>query len=234
MREFFKIQLFKNLSFAYIAVVLFLAIVVLVNQSVFYEIILRTLSLPLLLILYYLVSPQRSLWYIIALIFASISNVLFVFNDSLLLNYGLFAFLLFRGITIYLVLKATKKKSVFAIFVGSIFFLFPLLYFIALTQDSLGQSFYISLVNVILISFLGGISLSNYLLEEGFKHTWLLLSTLLFAFLVFLFVIQKYYLYIPVFQPIRVLVLMAAHYFFMIYRVIHEREVQHLFLAKSQ
>lgn len=83
----------------------------------------------------------------------------------------------------------------------------------------------VAIVNVVLVSILGGLSLSNYLMEEGFKHTWLLVSTLLYTIIVFLFVIQKYYLFIPIFQPIRVLVLMSAHYFFYLYILMTEKQI---------
>ena len=62
---------------------------------------------------------------------------------------------------------------------GAVLFMTPLLYFIILNQDSFGQSLVPAVINVFLISTIGGLSVSNYLMEEGEKNTWLLISTIL-------------------------------------------------------
>ena len=190
------------------------------------EYVLRSISIPILMLLYFRTSKVKNKLYLIALFFTAVSNILFISTDTVLLKYGLIAFLIFRVITIILVKKASPKISIFIVAIGSVFFLFPLLYFIVLTQDSLGQSFFVAIVNIILVSILGGLALSNYLMEEGFKHTWLLISTFLYTIIVFLFVIQKYYVFIPIFQPIRVLVLMSAHYFFHLYILMSEKQIK--------
>lgn len=227
MKEYLLNNYFKTLSSVYILIVLLLIVVVFFDYKTG-EYFLKSVSIPVLMLLYYTTSHKKNKFYLTALFCAAVSNILFVSTDAVLLNYGLFAFLLYRIITIILVVKASNKLSFFTVSIGSIFFLFPLLYFIVLTQDSLGQSFFVAVVNVILISVLGGLSLSNYLMEEGFKHTWLLISTFLYTIIVFLFVIQKYYIFIPIFQPIRVLLLMSAHYFFYLYILMSEKQVDKL------
>lgn len=224
MREYLLNRYFKVLSSVYILIVLLLIVVVFFEYKTI-EYILKSISIPVLMVLYVATSKRKSKSYLVALLCAALSNVLFISTNSDLLNYGLIAFLFFRIITIFLVVKASPKLSLFTVGIGSVFFLFPLLYFIVLTQDSLGQSFLVAIINVFLVSILGGLSLSNYLMEEGFKHTWLLISTFLYTIIVFLFVIQKYYLFIPIFQPIRVLVLMAAHYFFYLYILMTEKQI---------
>lgn len=224
MKEYLLNRHFKVLSSVFVLIV-FLLIVVSFFDYKLIEYILKSISIPVLMLLYVLTSKQISKFYLVALFCAAISNILFISTEATLLNYGLIAFLIYRIITIILVVKASPKLSFFTVGIGSVFFLFPLLYFIVLTQDSLGQSFMVAIVNVVLVSILGGLSLSNYLMEEGFKHTWLLVSTLLYTIIVFLFVIQKYYLFIPIFQPIRVLVLMSAHYFFYLYLLMSEKQI---------
>jgi hypothetical protein len=88
----------------------------------------------------------------------------------------------------------------------------------------MGESFFVGLINIILVSILGGMSLTNYLLESNLKHIYLLTSTLLYTILVLLFVIQKYFLFILIFDPLRVIVLMIAHYIFCIYVLLVENE----------
>lgn len=224
MREHLLNKNFKVFSTLFIAIVLLLIIVVFFEFKTI-EYVLKSISIPVLMMLYILTSKRKNILYLFALLCAAVSNILFISTDADLLNYGLIAFLIYRIITIILVIKASPKLSFFTVAVGSVFFLFPLLYFIVLTDSSLGQSFLVAVINVILISILGGLSLSNYLMEEGFKHTWLLISTFLYTIIVFLFVIQKYYLFIPIFQPIRVLVLMSAHYFFYLYLLMTEKQI---------
>lgn len=223
MKEYLQIKYFKVVSSVFILIVFLLLVVVFLEYRRV-EYILKSISIPVLMLLYAVTSEQKNKLYLFALLCAAMSNVLFITNDAVLLNYGLIAFLLYRFITIFLVVKASSSLSFFTVGIGSIFFLFPLMYFIVLTQDSLGQSFWVAVVNVVLVSLLGGLSLSNYLMDEGFKHTWLLISTFLYTIIVFLFVIQKYYLFIPIFQPIRVLVLMSAHYFFYLYLLMSEKQ----------
>lgn len=224
MKEYLLNRYFKVLSVVFI-VMIFLLIFVTFFENKTIEYILKSISIPVLMLLYITTSKRKNKSYLVALLCAAVSNVLFISTDVELLNYGLIAFLIYRIITIVLVIKASPKLSFFTVAVGSVFFLFPLLYFIVLTYSSLGQSFFVAVINVILISILGGLSLSNYLMEEGFKHTWLLISTFLYTIIVFLFVIQKYYLFIPIFQPIRVLVLMSAHYFFYLYLLMSEEQI---------
>jgi len=224
MKEYLLNRYFKIGSSIFILLV-FLLIPVVFFEFKTFEYILKSISIPILMILYIATSKRKDKFYLIALLCAAISNILFISTNADLLNYGLIAFLIYRIITIFLVVKASPKLSFFTVGIGSVFFLFPLLYFIVLTQTSLGQSFFVAIVNVILVSILGGLSLSNYLMEEGFKHTWLLISTFLYTIIVFLFVIQKYYIFIPIFQPIRVLVLMSAHYFFYLYILMSEKQI---------
>ncbi len=224
MKEYLQIKYFKVVSSVFILIV-FLLLVVVFFEYRKVEYILKSVSIPVLMLLYTVTSEQKSKLYLFALLCAAMSNVLFITTDAVLLNYGLIAFLLYRLITIFLVIKASPSLSFFTVGIGSIFFLFPLMYFIVLTQDSLGESFWVAVVNVVLVSLLGGLSLSNYLMDEGFKHTWLLISTFLYTIIVFLFVIQKYYLFIPIFQPIRVVVLMSAHYFFYLYLLMSEKQL---------
>lgn len=224
MKEYLLNRYFKIGSSIFILIV-FLLVIVAFFEFKTIEYILKSISIPVLMVLYVATSKKRNKSYLVALLCASISNILFISTEADLLNYGLIAFLVYRIITIILVIKASAKLSFFTVGIGSVFFLFPLLYFIVLTQNSLGQSFFAAVINVILISILGGLSLLNYLMEEGFKHTWLLISTFLYTIIVFLFVIQKYYIFIPIFQPIRVLVLMSAHYFFYLYILMAEKQI---------
>ena len=160
--------------------------------------------------------------YLATLLFATLSNLFFISDDIDTLTLGMLAYLIYRILTIIIVYKSTNKFYLVSMLLGAVLFMTPLLYFIILNQDSFGQSLVPAVINVFLISIIGGLSVSNYLMEEGVKNTWLLISTILFAFLAVIFVIQKYYMYIQILDSLRVIVFMGAHYIFYRYLLLSE------------
>lgn len=221
MVEIIHNKKFKTISLLFSLIVLVLIVVTFFKMTTL-EYIIRLFCIPIIMILYYVNSLKKSKLYLFSLAIATGSNILFISENILFLKYGLIAFLIYRIITLYIVMKHSPKLSFFSVIIGSVFFLFPLLYFIVLIEESMGESFFAGLVNIVLVSILGGMTLANYLIESNFKHISLLTSTLLYTLVVLLFVIQKYFIYILIFDPLRVIVLMAAHYFFCLYVMIAE------------
>jgi hypothetical protein len=151
-------------------------------------------------------------------------SILFLFlkSDVGLLLATLF-FLIFEVLMIRIVILNTKKINLIPIALGFLPFLSILFYLIFLTYSSLGINYLPSIVNAFIISFLGGIAVSNYMLEEdNMKNIWLLISTILFTLLVFVFMIEKYYLSVQVFKPIRTICFFGGHYLFMRYLLLSE------------
>jgi hypothetical protein len=221
MVEIIHNKKFKTISLLFSLIVLVLMVVTFFKMTTL-EYIIRLFCIPIIMILYYVNSLKKSKLYLFSLVIATGSNILFISENILFLKYGLIAFLIYRIITLYIVIKYSPKLSFFSVIIGSVFFLFPLLYFIVLIEESMGESFFAGLVNILLVSILGGMTLANYLMESNFKHISLLTSTLLYTLVVLLFVIQKYFIFILIFDPLRVIVLMAAHYFFCLYVMIAE------------
>ena len=91
-----------------------------------------------------------------------------------------------------------------------------------LTLSTEAPEFYPACINGLLISALSGLSLSNYVMNDNKMNSWLAISSLLFVVLVFLFMIQKYYISNVVFQPISALIFGFGHYTF--YRFMLEAE----------
>lgn len=173
-------------------------------------------------VLYFFNSSVKNKWYFAALFFATISNLFFISNELVSLTIGMIAYMLYRFITICIVINATKKIYLVAVTLGTILFLTPLSFFILLNLDSFEQSLLPAILNVVMISILGGLSVSNYFMEESIKNTLLLISTTLFAFLAVIFLIQKYYLFVPILESVRVIVLVGAHYIFYRYILLIE------------
>lgn len=207
---------------AFFANGILLAILVLLDYFIV-EYFFKILSLLFLGILYNFNSSIKNKWYFWALFFATISNILFVSSELVSLTIGMIAYLLYRFLIIRIVINATQKIYLVAVSLGGILFLTPLSYFILLNHGSFEYSLLPAILNIVMISILGGLSVSNYFMEASIKNTLLLISTTLFAFLAVIFLIQKYYLFIPVLESIRVIVLMGAHYIFYRYILLTEK-----------
>lgn len=161
--------------------------------------------------------------YFTALFFAMCSNVFFLSIEPKYLLYGMIAFMFYRILTIVIVLDLINKLPLLPFFIACVPFAFIFSCLLNLTMNALGTSFYPAIVNAILISILSGISLSNYVLDDSRNNSWLAISTLLAIVLVYLFMIQKYYLPNDIFQPISALIFACAHYAYYKFVVISEK-----------
>lgn len=185
----------------------------------------RLIGLFLIFLIYYLSSFKKNKLYLVSLLF-SLLSILFLFlkSDVGILFATLF-FLIFEILTIIIVLKNSRKISFIPVTLGFLPFLSICLYLIYLTYASLGINYLPSILNAFIISFLGGLAVSNFVLEEdNMKNSWLLLSTLLFTLLIFIFMIETYYLYVQVFKPIRTFCFFGGHYLFMRYILLSEHQ----------
>lgn len=212
-----------------LTVVFFLAVIVLAFV-VYFEIEsviqpVRFLGLTLVMLIYFFASAKRNKRYLFSLLFSLLSILfLFIKSDVGVLCATLF-FLFFVVLTTSIVLKNTKKISFIPVTLGFLPFLSILFYLICLTYPSLGINYVPSVINAFIISFLGGLAVSNYVLEEdNIKNIWLLISTLLFTLLIFVFMIERYYLTVPVFKPIRTISFFGGQYLFMRYLLLSEHQ----------
>src|SRR5690606_20061617 len=114
----------------------------------------------------------------------------------------------------YIVIKHIRLPGVFPIVVGCVPFLFIYMYLINLTYEDIGEGLVIFITQCILISFLGGLSVGNYILRSNKASTMLLLSTLFFAVTQFIFVIRLYYVDVNIFQPIAMTLFVVGQYMF--------------------
>lgn len=164
----------------------------------------RILLPILLLTLYYLKSQIKNrIFYIIISLFL-ITTILFITENSQLFLYGIFAFIIHRVFVIYLILKLTSKNNYLLILLATFPFLLIFFYLIYEINEGSMLNYNILIIQSILISIIGGISLSNYIKEDNRQNSWLLISTLLFIGLRFIIFIEKYYLsneVLNVFRP---------------------------------
>lgn len=185
----------------------------------------RIAGVSLIFLIYFFSSFRKNKLYLSSLLFSLLSILfLFIKSDSGVISATLF-FLIFIVLTTRIVIKNSKKVSFIPVALGFLPFLSTLFYLIFLTYSSLGINYVPSILNALIISFLGGLAVSNFILEEdNMKNIWLLISSLLFTFLIFVFMIERYYLSVQVFKPIRTICFFGGHYLFMRYLLLSEHQ----------
>ncbi len=215
MTQNFKIMVFTSL-FIVITLLLIIAEYFNIKDFVF---ILKPLLIPSLCLIYITTSIKKSTWYLVALFFAFLSNVFLLYSDSQLLLYGILAFLIYRLVSIYVIIRNGDSIYIVPLVLATIPFLFIFSYLIHIMISPDNPSFYATIINDFIISIFCGIGLSNYVMNDNKQNSWLLISTLLFTFLVILFMFDKFYLSFQIFKPISALVFSLAHYAFLMFMV---------------
>lgn len=217
----------ENKLVYFIGYIYFLTMVVLLFSTLFQIEVIRSfvahLNIPILMILYFFTSPRKDILYFITLLFATLSTILFAKQPEIFLFYAILVFVLYRILTIIIVLRKTNKIRFFPILIGTIPFLITLLYIIFLTYISLEENLYSAIASAVLVSLLAGISISNYIIEENIKNTWLLISSFLFVALVFIYLIEKYFIFDSVFPLLRIICFTVGHFLFYKYVILDEK-----------
>lgn len=187
-------------------------------------VIFKPLLIPSLIILYLTTAKGRCYWYVFALVFAFISNVFFLSTQPTFMLFGILSFLVYRIATIITVVQIGDKVALLPLVLATIPFLFVFSYLIYMMISPMSANFYPTVINDIIISLFSGLGLANYVMNDNKQNSWLIISTLLFTFLVILFMVENFYLSNPVFKPLSALVFSLAHYAF--YLFVYEAEHQ--------
>lgn len=148
----------------------------------------------LLMILYWLGSEKRKVFFLITLFFSLATNILFIPEDEQMLFFGLLTFLIHRILVIYFIISLLRIKDFIPVVIATVPFLLVFFYLFASTTGIPENSFFILIVQNILISVLGGIAFAHYIMNDNKNNSWLLICGLLFIALQFVVFIEKYYL----------------------------------------
>lgn len=185
--------------------------------------LLKPLLCPILITIYWKSSIKKNNYFVLALIFALVANIFFIAKDFSSILLGSLFFMFYRIIIIYLVVKIVKIKNYLPVFLGSIPFAIVLLYVTCLTIDELGKGLYIYMMQIIFMSFLGGFSLANYIIDNNKMNFWLLLSSILFTLIQFIIILKIYYINVFIFQPIAMLFYAIAQYSLYKFMILSEK-----------
>ncbi len=182
----------------------------------------KPLLLVILAFLYWKTSQKVNPIYIAALLFSWLANLFFISHDFRDIFIGALLFFIYRIMSIYIVMKHIRLPGIFPIVIGCVPFLFIYMYLVNLTYKDIGEGLAIFITQCVLVSFLGGLSVGNYILRSNKASTMLLMSTLFFAITQFIFVIRIYYINVNIFQPAAMALFVIGQYMFYKFLILAE------------
>ncbi|HEX8563470.1 MAG TPA: hypothetical protein VF676_10870 [Flavobacterium sp.] len=180
-------------------------------------IILKPLIPLMLICFYWIASPKRNILFFLAMIFSMLTNLLFIFTSDRMLLGAVVAFMIHRIIVIWFILRLLRITDYIPAVIASIPLLLIFCYLLSITNEIPETTFWLLIIQNILIAMLGGIAFSTYMVSDTKRNSWLLICGLLFTVLQFVVFIEKYYLsgMSPViFRPIAMVLNAFAFYTF--------------------
>ena len=181
-------------------------------------ILIKPLLIPLLISIYCLESNKKSFIYITALVLNWLANVLFISTKVDYINLAALFFILQRIFMVYKIHLILKPLKWSLVLLGTIPFIFLFLCSINFIFIQLeGTPFYISLIQSIIMSFFGGLALSNYTMKNNTTSKLLLLSSIFFALNILIVGIRLYFLDFQILKPISMLFFILGHYIFYLF-----------------
>ena len=147
-----------------------------------------------LMTLYWYSSPIKDFLFFLTIATSLITNVLFIPNDLNLIFIGLIVFGFHRLINIFYIIKVMKTKDFIPVILASVPFLIIFFYIFFDTDLLTKEVYYIMIIHNSLISLLGGIALSHYIMNDSSRSSWLLICVLSFVTLHFIIFIEKFYI----------------------------------------
>jgi hypothetical protein len=147
-----------------------------------------------LIVIYCLKSKKVNKLFITVLGLSLLTNILFIPNTPQFLFYALIVFSIHRILAIYLIFSLQKIKDFVPLVIATAPFLLIFFYLFMETPDIPNESYYLLVIQNILISLFAGVSLSSYVMNDNKQNSILLISALLFVMLQFAVFIEKYFL----------------------------------------
>lgn len=185
--------------------------------------IFKPLISVVLMTLYWYSSPIKDILFFLTIVTSLITNVLFIPNDFKFIFIGLIVFVFHRLINIFYIIKVMKTKDFIPVILVSVPFLFIFFYIFFDTDLLSNEVYYIMIIHNSLISLLGGIALSHYIMNDSSRSSWLLICVLSFVTLHFIIFIEKFYFQLQIFRPIAMSLNAFAYFAFYKFILIIEK-----------
>jgi hypothetical protein len=171
----------------------------------------------LLMILYWNTSVQKNQLFFIAILFSLITNAFFIPNTEKMLFIGLLFFFVHRILMIYYIVKLTKLRNYIPLCIAVVPFIFLFFYLLSISTGITSKSYVILIIQNVLISIIGGIAVSDYVMNDVKKSPLLLIFGLVSVTQYFIVFIEKYYLSSlapSIFRPLAMTLNIAVYYIF--------------------
>jgi len=121
------------------------------------------------------------------------TNVLFFYKDSPYFFIGVMVSVMQRLVMLLIIFQSNPKRKYVSVILSTLPFLIIFYYLNSITGEFALIEFNTLFFQSILVSLLGGISLSGYLQNDNRQNSWLLISALLFTGLQFVVFIERYF-----------------------------------------
>jgi hypothetical protein len=150
------------------------------------------------------------------------TNILFIPKGADYIFYALVVFTVHRIFLIYYFFKIIKIKDYYPLIIATIPFLFLFFYIFIGIEVFTERVYYLMILHNTGISVLGGLALSNYVMNDNNRSSWLLICVILFVSIHFIVFVEKFYFEIKILRPIAMILNALGYYSF--YRFILETE----------
>jgi hypothetical protein len=183
--------------------------------------------IPILIVLYLFTSKKVSTLYIIALFFNWIANLFFISSELNIMLIASLSFLLYRVFIIIKIFKDDNTLGIMPITLGSIPFMFMFLILINIVYENIncGQ-FFLMLLQVILMTLVGGFSLAKFIIKNDLSSKLLLISSLFFGINLIILGV-KFYVFNYVFlKPMSMVFFILGQFIFFQYIILNEKKSQ--------
>ena len=170
----------------------FLDIIGVVLQDSWLQLIFKPLIMPCLILLYFVSTKSVNKWYVAAMFFSFLGDVLLLDKNNMFL-YGIAAFLITQLLYVFIIARnlpssdwKTKSKALLP-------FLIFLISLISVLKEGLGYFLIPVVVYGVAISIFGFVSLLNYLLKKDQASLTLLSGAILFILSDSMIALNKFY-----------------------------------------
>jgi len=168
----------KGLTLLFFVVSILDIIGVALNNS-----LLQTIFKPMIMLslfaLYYFTVDKKNNWYLFALVFSLVGDILLMDKNNLFI-FGIGAFLITQILYIIIIVRQMQRPSNFHKYLYAFLFVNYVVYLLTLLKPNLGDLFYPVLVYGITISVFGLVATLNYVSKRTRLALYLMLGAMLF------------------------------------------------------
>ncbi len=147
-----------------------------------------------LMSLYWVASNKKNLLFFVVVTLAMITDFFFISNKEPMLFLGLLFLFINRMLLIYYINELAKIKDYIPLLIATIPFLFIFFYLLSISSVFTLRTYYIVIIQNILMSILAGIILAHYMVLYNKNSTWLYIFGLISVVQYLIVFLERYYL----------------------------------------